>query len=202
MHGKRIIEIGLTGGIGSGKSWVARLFPFWGIPVYESDPAAKQLYLEPAVREQVLGVFGKKAYPDGVRPDTRFLASAIYGDEVLRQKLNAILHPAVGLAYQEWLARQQAPYAVKVAALLFEAGIAPALDATILVSAPDSMRMSRIRKRDPFRTGSEIEAIMASQWPEEKKAALADFRILNDEAHSLIAQVESLNHSIRKRFFP
>jgi dephospho-CoA kinase len=200
MPGKRIIEIGLTGGIGSGKSWAARLFPFWGIPVYESDPAAKQLYLEPGIREQVLELFGKEAYPDGLSPDTRFLAAAIYRHAVLREKLNAILHPAVGLAYQNWLSRQKAPYAVKVAALLFEAGIAPALDATILVSAPDSLRIRRIQERDPFRTGSEIEAIMASQWPEEKKAALADYHILNDEAHSLIAQVESLDDLIRKRF--
>lgn len=194
------IQIGLTGGIGSGKSWVARLFTFWGIPVYESDAAAKALYREDAVKKDVIGLMGTSAYQADGSPDTRYIAAKIYQNPELREELNGILHPAVGRAYRDWVSNQNTPFVLKVAALLFEANIARDLDGVILVSSPLSLRVERIRNRDPFRSQTEIEGIIASQWPEEQKIPLADFHIQNDEAHSLIGQVESVYSALQNRY--
>jgi dephospho-CoA kinase len=201
MAARKPIQIGLTGGIGSGKSWVARLFTFWGIPVYESDGAAKALYREEGIKKEVLALLGNGAYQNDGNPDTRYISEKVYPDPLLRERLNGILHPAVGRAYQDWVSRQKTPFVLKVAALLFEANVARDLDSVILVSSPLLLRMERILQRDPFRSQAEIERIMASQWSEEKKIPLADFHLQNDETHSLIRQVESVYSSLQKRYF-
>lgn len=189
-------QVGITGGIGSGKSVVARIFGLLGVPVYESDVEAKKLYLVPAIRDQVVRLMGPEAYsPDG-KPDTAFIAAQIYNDTVRRKGLNDILHPAVGAHYKEWLRQQSHPYILKVAALLFEAGIAAQLDTTILIVSRQSLKESRLAERDSFRPKEQILRIMESQWPDQKKIPLADFLFYNEEEHSLIQQVVTFHEKM------
>jgi dephospho-CoA kinase len=192
-------QVGLTGGIGSGKSLVARIFSRLGVPVYESDTEAKKLYLDPEVKAQVVELFGKDAYLETGQPNTGFLASRIYAQPALRTSLNGIMHPAVGRHYKEWLNSVDSPYVLKVAALLFEAGIYKELDMTLLVISPASLRESRVQKRDPFRPGEQIRQIMQAQWTEEQKIPLAQGVLHNDENQSLILQVLDWDARIRHR---
>lgn len=191
-------QLGITGGIGSGKTVFARIFSSMGIPVYESDSEARKLYLDSGIREKVQSLLGKAAYFSDGRPDTSFIAGKIYAEPALRQMLNDILHPAVNIHYRNWLKQQHHPYILKVAALLFEADIARHLDYTVLVVSPESLRKSRISRRDPQRSSSQTEAIIASQWSDERKIQLADGIVYNDEQHSLIRQALQLRHTIQK----
>lgn len=196
MAGNLPFQLGITGGIGSGKSVVAKIFSLLDVPVYESDTEARKLYFKPEIRNKVESLLGAKAYrPDGL-PDTGFIAAEIYAQPNLRESLNAILHPAVGADYQAWLEKQSHPYILKVAALLFEADIASKLDFTALVVSPVSLKKERVAARDPHRPATQIDSIMENQWPDEKKMALADAILYNDETHSLIKQVNQLNSRI------
>jgi dephospho-CoA kinase len=199
MGDKTPFQLGITGGIGSGKSVFARIFSVMGVPVYESDHETKKLYLRSDIRQQVTGLLGEKSYrPDGL-PDTGFIAERIYREPGLREGLNAILHPAVAVHYQQWLNRhQQHTFVLKVAALLYEADIARQLDFTALVISPESLRKERLAVRDPQRSSTQIEAIMASQLSDEEKMRRADLIIYNDEKHSLIAQAYALHEKILK----
>lgn len=198
MAGKIPFQLGITGGIGSGKSVFARIFSLMGAPVYESDTETKKLYLAEEIRLQVIGLLGESAYQKDGFPDTAFIADRIYKQPVLREQLNAILHPAVAKHYQHWLRQQQHPYVLKVAALLFEAGIAGQLEMTALVISPTSLRKERISVRDPQRSSSQIEAIMDSQLSDEEKIRQADVLIYNDEKHSLIEQAFLLEKKVLK----
>ncbi len=189
MSAKVPFQVGITGGIGSGKSVVARIFGLLGVPVYESDIEAKKLYLLPSIREKVIRLMGPESYNAEGKPDTTFIAAQIYNDAVRRKGLNDILHPAVGAHYKDWLQQQSHPYILKVAALLFEAGIAAQLDATILIVSRQSLKESRLAERDSFRPKEQILQIMQSQWPDLKKIPLADYLFYNEEEHSLIEQV-------------
>jgi dephospho-CoA kinase len=189
-------QVGITGGIGSGKSVVARIFGLLGVPVYESDVEAKKLYLEPVIREKVIRLMGSEAYSADGRPDTAFIAGQIYNDTVRRKALNDILHPAVGAHYKQWLQHQSHPYILKVAALLFEAGIAAQLDATILIVSRQSLKVSRLADRDSFRPKEQILQIMESQWPDQKKIPLADYLFYNEEEQSLIQQVVTFHEKM------
>ena len=192
------LEIGLTGGIGSGKSVVARIFALLDVPVYESDTEAKLLYYVPEIRESVIALIGEKAYKNPSEIDSHWIAGQIYANPTLREKLNHIIHPAVNTHYKAWVELQTHPYVLKVAALLFEADIYKSLDKTLLVVAPLSVRKERIAVRDPFRSKEQIEKIFASQLSEEAKIALADGLIYNDEQHSLIKQVQTWDEKIRE----
>jgi dephospho-CoA kinase len=199
MGDKIPFQLGITGGIGSGKSVFARIFSVMGVPVYESDQETKKLYLRTDIRKQVISLLGEGSYrPDGF-PDTGFIADKIYREPGLRNALNAILHPAVALQYRQWLEEQNHPFVLKVAALLFEADIARQLDFTALVISPASLRKERLAVRDPQRSSSQVEAIMASQLSDEEKLKRADFIVYNDEKNSLIAQANTLLEQISKK---
>ena len=190
MPAKLPIQVGITGGIGSGKSVVARIFGIQGIPVYESDIAAKELYFDPAVKSAVETLLGTSVYISPTQLDRKAIASKIYGNASLRLQLNEIIHPAVGRHYAHWLEQHAgSAYILKVAALLFEADIYKTLDVNLLVTCPIELKRERIRARDPQRTESEIDGIMESQWSDTKKETLADGIIRNDEHNSLISQV-------------
>jgi dephospho-CoA kinase len=189
-------QVGISGGIGSGKSIFASLFARMGIPVYESDQWAKAQYFNSHIREQVISLLGNEAYkPDG-SPDRDFIAGKIYGNPQLRNELNGIIHPAVAKHYRQWLEQQSSPYILKVAALLFEADIARDLDFNVLIISPESLRKNRVSLRDPQRNAAQIEAIMASQWTDERKQELADAVVYNDEQHSLIGQAVQLDKQV------
>lgn len=199
MPGPKSFEVGITGGIGSGKSIVARIFGLLDVPVYESDTETKLLYYEPHVKKLVLDLLGSKAYQSENEIDAQWIAGQIYTKPELRGRLNQILHPAVGIHYGDWVKKQRHPYVLKVAALLFEANIYKSLDMTLLVVSPLSLRKERVADRDPFRSDEQIEKIISSQMDEESKIALANGLIYNDEQHSLIEQVLKWDHQIRTR---
>ena len=199
MDNKIPFQVGLTGGIGSGKSVVAKLFGLFKVPVYESDTEAKKLYQDPKIKRQVIQLLGEKAYQTDGKANTLFIAKEIYSQPEIREKLNQILHPAVGLHYRNWLAHQTHPYVLKVAALIFEADIAKDLDFTLLVLSPAGLRKERVAERDPFRTAQQIDQIFESQWSDEKKKDLADGVIINSETESLITQVNDWNTKLLQR---
>jgi dephospho-CoA kinase len=189
-------QLGITGGIGSGKSLFARIFEVMGVPVYESDAEARALYLHPEIRTQVIQLIGLPAYLSDGRPDTGYIAGKIYSDFVLRESLNALIHPALAIHYRQWLEKQKHPFILKVAALLFEADIASQLDFTAVVVSPESLRKKRISQRDPQRSQDQIDSIIRSQWSDNEKIKRAGFIVKNDEENSLIEQAMELKKHV------
>ncbi len=189
--------IGLTGGIGSGKSTVARIFEVMGVPVYYSDDRAKEMYYIPEVKEKVIALLGKEAYLNDHQIDKKFIANKIFSDTSILQEINGIIHPAVKKDFSEWaktipiaIGKEHA-FVLKESALLFETGIYKTLDASILVVSPELLRAKRIAKRDNL-TEAEVIARFKSQMSDEQKITLTSYIIHNDEEHSLIEQVLEL----------
>ena len=192
--------IGLTGGIGSGKSTVAGLFRTLGIPVYESDVRAKLLMNEnKEVKEQILKLFGHDAYSNDQELNRSWVASKVFSDPSLLKQLNAIVHPGVYNDLKQWAneeLQRAAPYLLQESAILFEEDLLSGLQAIILVVAPETTRISRVMKRDNS-TEEQIRHRMKFQWPDEKKIPLSDFIIYNDGERSLISQVMDIDQMIR-----
>ena len=192
--------IGLTGGIGSGKSTVAGLFRTLDIPVYESDVRAKLLMNEnKEVKEQILKLFGPGAYSNDQELIRSWLASKVFSDPSLLKQLNAIVHPGVYNDLKQWAneeLQRAAPYLLQESAILFEEDLLSKLQAIILVVAPEATRISRVMKRDNS-TEEQIRDRMKFQWPDEKKIPISDFIIYNDGERSLISQVMDIDQMIR-----
>jgi len=170
--------VGLTGGMGSGKTTVAGMFSELGVPVYNSDREARRLMEQSAaIRERITGLLGEEAYHGSI-PDREFIAGIVFGAPGLLKKLNAIIHPEVRKDFKSWAKRQRAPYLIQEAAVLFENGSYQKFDRIIMVSAPREERIRRIRERDGL-SRQAIEARMANQWEDSRKAPLADFIIQN-----------------------
>jgi len=196
---KKPKSVGLTGGIGSGKSVVAKIFQALQVPIFNSDLRARKiLETDPDVRKAIIKLLGDEAY-DGSIPQRSFIASRVFENDQLRQELNQIVHPAVGKAFENWVAsNSNQDYLIKEAAIVFETGIYKELDATILVTAPKELRISRIRQRDQMKE-SEIRSRMESQWSDERKLKYADFQISNDPDDALIPQVLKIHEKISGR---
>ena len=186
--------IGLTGGIGSGKSTVAQVFAFLGIPTYSSDDRAKEMYNKSEIKQLVCELFGKAAYQDG-QLNRAYLASQVFTDSAKLQQLNQIIHPAVQSDFEQWKSEQQAPYILKEAAILFESRSYLQCDYVILVTAPAKVRIERVMQRDQT-TQEEVEARMSKQWPDDRKIPLSDYVIQNDGEQSIIRQVLDIHHKI------
>lgn len=197
MKNKVALRIGITGGIGSGKTIISRVFSVLGIPVYNADDRAKWLMENnPLVIEGIKSLFGSEAYLNGKINRSLISAKAFHNPELLKQ-LNGVVHPAVGIDFAEWHNSQtKVPYTLKEAALLFEAGSYKELDKTILVLSPQSLKIKRIMHRDPFRKEEEIKAIFERQMKDEDKQKLADYFILNDDAHLVIPQVLKIHKEL------
>lgn len=193
------LSIGLTGGIGSGKSTVARVFEDLGIPCYYADDRAKTLMNEDRIlRDQLSEHFGPGLYKEDGQLDRQWLAARIFRDEEERSFVNSVVHPAVGRDFERWKLAQDAPYVLKEAAILFETGGYKQSDANILVTAPDRIRIERVIRRDGV-TEEQVQARMDAQWSDERKSGLADFIILNDGNEALIPQVSSIHEAILSR---
>ena len=192
-----MLKIGLTGGIGSGKSTVARIFEVLGIPVYYADDRAKQLMAsDPELIRAITGLLGAGAYDAEGRLNRSWIAQRVFADPALLKQLEALVHPAVLADGDSWFEAQSGkPYAIKEAALLFESGGYKALDKIVVVTAPLALRIQRVVGRDKT-TPEEVEARIRRQMPEEEKVGLADFVILNDGAHSLIRQVMDVHEQL------
>ena len=190
-----MLRIGLTGGLGSGKSTVAHIFEVLGIPVYYADAASKRLMNDDSdVKTAVQNAFGKEVYPDG-KLDRKYLSEIVFKDKKKLELLNSIVHPATLLDAAEWMKKQTAPYAIKEAALIFESGSNKNLDYVIGVQAPLSLRLERAMNRDNI-TREEAMARIEKQMNEETKLGLCDFVIVNDEEQMVIPQVLELHESL------
>jgi dephospho-CoA kinase len=191
------LRIGLTGGIGSGKSTVAGIFKVLGIPVFDADTEAKQIMeTDPDLRNAIIEKFGPTTYNDG-RLDRKYLSSIVFNDPFQLELLNSLVHPFAIAAAEVWATGQTTPYVVKEAALFFEAGSASGLDYMIGVYAPQHIRMQRVIIRDQVKR-EEVLARMQRQIQEEIKMRLCDFVILNDDQQLLIPQVVKLHERFLK----
>ncbi len=189
--------IGLTGGIGSGKTTVAGFFKELGIPVYIADEAGKDLLAtSEKVRSSVIDFLGPGAYTGNV-PNRKYIASRVFASPGELDKLNSIIHPAVAAHFEKWKQEQDAPYVIYEAAILFETGGYKKCDAVILVTATMEDRLARLQKRDSS-TVQEIEARMKHQWSDNKKLKLADFEIRNSDLSSTRAQVRNVHEILLK----
>jgi len=189
------LQVGVTGGIGSGKSWICRIFACLGAPVYDADSHARTLMTTDLVlMDHIRSAFGDLSYSsDGVL-NRSFLAETVFGHASQREVLNAIVHPRVALDYSDWVkAHRASPYVIKEAALLVESGSANALDVLIVVAAPAALRLKRVLARDPHRDAAAVTRIMDSQLPEHEKMELADNIIHNDESSLVVPQVLELH---------
>lgn len=189
-------KVGITGGIGAGKSIVSQLFKLLGIPVYDADSRAKYLMnQDPDLKKGIVSLFGSEAYTNEGLNRT-FIARQTFNNQSNLEQLNALVHPAVGSDYSKWEQEQNSKYTLKEAALLFEAGSNKDLDIIIVASAPEELRIERVLERDSHRTRADIEAIISKQWPQEKKENKADFVIYNDGKSLVIPQVLSVHEKI------
>jgi len=188
-----MLKIGITGGIGSGKSIVARIFQTLGIPVLDADAFAKQLMAEnDKVRLDLIEAFGAEVFDAG-QLNRAFLSQLVFNDPVHLNRLNGIVHPAVKQYGTAWMEQQHAPYVLKEAALFFESGSYTDMDYMIGVFSPLEQRIERAMKRD----GATRDAILKridKQMNEDEKMSRCDFVIYNDGSHSLIEQVLHLHH--------
>jgi len=192
-----MLRVGLTGGIGSGKSTVAHIFEVLGIPVAYADQEAKRVMTEdPVLRQQIIHHFGEEAYVNGElnRP---YLASKVFSDKAELAVLNSLVHPATIAAGERWLEAQKglAPYAIREAALIFESESVRYLDFVIGVFAPPTLRIHRVLQRDKL-TREDVLQRMRSQIDEDIKMRLCDAVIYNDEQHPVIPQVLSLHERL------
>jgi len=189
------LRIGLTGGIGSGKSTVAKVFEVLGVPVYYADDAAKNLMnQDPELREQIISHFGPEVYAQGTL-DRKLLGSMVFNDAGKLALLNSLVHPATIRDGERWMAQQTTPYAIKEAALIFESGSQSQLDYVIGVSAPDALRIHRTMQRDGVGR-DQVIARMNKQIKQIIKMRLCDFVIVNDEQQAVIPQVTQLHEHL------
>ena len=190
-----MIVVGLTGGIGSGKTTVAELFSELEVPVYIADVEAKALMnRSKVIRRKLIALFGEDAYKNNMlnRP---FLASKIFNDETLLQKMNAIVHPKVASHFKRWLKKQTAPYIIKEVAILFENNSHRSCDFVITVTAPEHIRVNRVIKRDNT-SKEKVRLIMNNQWKDDKKIELSDYVITNTDLENTKKQVVKIHKKI------
>ena len=192
---KRPLQIGVTGGIGSGKSVVCQVFRALGIPVYEADERAKWLTEhDPILKADIKRVLGANAYDALGHYNRAWVASQVFTDPELLRALNALIHPRVLADTQLWVSQHTSkPYVIKEAALMKAAGDGNSLDKVIVVQAPLALRIERIRKRDPHRSADEIRNIISRQISDTERLQLADYVLENDESQLLLPQIIRLH---------
>ena len=188
-------KIAVTGGIGSGKSTVCNVFEQLGFPVFYSDIEAKNILNENnIVKTQIIDLLGEEAYQNNELNRT-YIASKIFNDPSLKEKMNSIVHPAVRLAFENWAAIQKSNIVFNEAAILFETGAYRNFDSTILVTSPENLKIKRIIARDKC-TEQEAKLRIKNQWADDEKIKLADFVVKNDESEPLLKQIQDLLKNI------
>lgn len=184
--------VGITGGIGSGKSTVSRYFQSFGIPVYHADDEAKALMnRSKVIKRKLIALFGEKAYVNG-RLNRNLLRKQIFNDRSLLQKMNAIVHPKVGMHFKRWLKKQSSEYVLKEAAIIFENNLEKQYDYIITVLADQDKRIQRVMKRDN-KTKSEVLTIIGNQLPDAEKIKKSDFIIYNNNLGDVASQVSKIH---------
>ncbi len=192
--------IGITGGIGSGKSIICKIFEVLGVPVYYADERAKWLTNNDLqLRKEIKELLGREAYDSNGQYNRKWVASQVFDNPALLKILNSLIHPRVFDDTKRWLHQHQdKAYVLREAALTNAAGNGNDLAKLIVVSSPLELRIERTKKRDTQRTEEEIRAIIARQKTEEEFQKIADYQIINDEKHLLIPQVLALHTIFQK----
>lgn len=184
--------IGLTGGIGSGKSRVAALFSSFGVPCYIADQRAKELMTkDKELMQGIRNLFGPKAYTNG-ELNRQYIGKIVFETPKQLAALNALVHPVVAKDFDHWLIKQEYPYVIKEVAILFETGGHKAVDISLLVTAPKDIRIARVMKRDQC-TKDEVLARMANQWEDKQRIPLANYVIENIDWNQTVERVEALH---------
>lgn len=193
MH--KPIQIGITGGIGSGKSLVCRIFHMLGVPVYDADSQAKKLMTTDGILiDEIKKEFGSLSYDEGGTLNRALISKAVFNEPEKLTKLNSLVHPRVAEDYNRWISEQSgANYCLKEAALMFESESYRLLDKIIVVTAPDEQRIKRVMQRDPQRSRADVENIIKNQMAQEEKNKRADFVIKNDESELIVPHVLKLH---------
>ena len=194
------LKIGITGGIGSGKSTVCQIFEILGVPVYSADDRAKWLMAhDPELKAAIQSEFGTESFLADGELNRKFLAEKVFPNPEAVAKINGLVHPRVGKDFERWVQTQNAPYVLKEAALIFESGGEKILDAVINVSSPLKVRVARVLLRDPHRSEEQVNHIIDQQMPDEEKNSKADFVIKNAENKMLIPQVLEIHQKLLKK---
>jgi dephospho-CoA kinase len=190
--------VGLTGGIGSGKTTVAKAFEALGIPIYIADDEAKKLMnRSKVIRRKLIQLFGEKTYLNNTL-NRSFLAEVIFNDKEKLQQMNNIVHPRVRRHFEKWVLKQNAPYVIKEVAILFENNSYKQCDFVITVTADKDLRIKRLLKRDDT-TKKKIKAIMDNQWSDAEKMKRSHYVIVNDALDSTKKQVHKIHHEILRK---
>lgn len=190
-----MLKVGITGGIGSGKSVVCRVFATLGIPVFNADDAAKYLMsTDAALRTNIVALLGADAYT-GNEPNKEKIAAIVYNQPQMLKQLNALVHPATIAYGRQWLQKQQTSYAIKEAAIFFESGSHTEMDVMIGVTAPDALRTQRAMKRSNL-TQEKVASIMQQQMDDAEKMKLCQYVITNDDVQPLLPQVLELHSKL------
>ncbi len=189
------LQVGITGGIGSGKSLACKIFGVLGVPAYDADSRAKILMTTDGILvEQIKKEFGSLSYDGMGRLNRIFLSEIVFSDQKKREKLNSLVHPRVATDYKKWLESHSGNrYVIKEAALMFETDSHKVLDKIVLVSAPEEIRIARVLARDPQRTLRQVKEIILSQMSENEKLIRADYVLYNDDTKLLVPQVLHLH---------
>lgn len=192
-----MLKVGVTGGIGSGKSTVCRIFKILGVPVYDSDSRARMLMnTHPDLKDKISHHFGKASYSEDGSLNRSYLADRVFSDADELEKLNALVHPAVKIDFDQWAAQQEADYVIKEAALLVETGSYRELDFLIVVTAPEEVRIDRILFRDDHRSVNQVKEILKKQYTDGEKIKYSDFLVNNDESHLIFPQILQIHTQI------
>lgn len=189
-----MLRVGITGGIGSGKTTVCKIFQALGISVFDADRSAKRLMAEDSnLKNQLIDHFGVDTFGADGALNRTYLAQRVFNNEEDLSQLNQLVHPFVLTDYENWLLQiPKAPYSIREAAIMLESGTYKDLDVIILIDSPDELRIKRVIQRDK-RSEAEVKSIIARQWPMEKKRKFASFIIQNNEKQFLIPQVLHLH---------
>ena len=190
--------VGITGGIGSGKSTVSQVFKLLGTPVFEADVIAKKLiHSNSVIKTGLVNLFGEDIYTTEGCIDRKKLATKIFNDNIQLAKVNALIHPVVREEFKEWVKQQKTEYVIHEAAILFESGFYKMMDFTILVSAPEIQRIKWVMKRDNI-TEKQVKERIAKQWTDEQKYKLATVEIKNNNRDLLIPQIVKIDTQLKK----
>ena len=189
-----MLKVGITGGIGSGKTTVCKVFELFGIPVFYADDIAKSImHTDPALKSSIINVFGENSFTKDGMLNRGYISSIVFNNKEELEKLNSLVHPAVFRAFDNWVLEQnEAPYVIKEAALLYESGAYKMCDKSILVTAPTETKIRRVRVRDDIST-EEVQLRMNRQFSDDQKKQFADHILNNDESQLLIPQIAQLH---------
>lgn len=190
------IAVGITGGIGSGKSTVCKIFKLLGVPVFEADLAAKEIMSSnPKVIDELTAWFGSDIYSNGTL-NRKKLAAEIFDNEGWIQKVNTLVHPLVRYSFLQWKIKQNTPYIIYEAAILFESGFYELMDVNILITAPEHLKIERVTERDNS-TPEQVRARMSKQWTDTEKRKLATVEIVNDNSTLIIPQILEIDKNLK-----